>query len=425
MRPNIIMIISDALRPRDMSLYQTCLREVDKNIKHIAQESWVFENNFTASNASDPSVTSLFSGKIPQNNGFVHQHPYEKKEEISKLKKNVFWLPLYLQRKGYHTISSTPAHLWFKKGFEDFSGRDDSRGIKRILNLSFMKKILLALPKNIYGLGKKMTKIRASPTFHSAKEIIKLSISKIKKLDKSRPFFMFMHLTDTHYPYASVKKTKVGGKNSVNKILEKIRESSQKEYIRKRFYDLSAQSLEEIKITRDNSIKYVDEQIGIFTSFLKKKKLWKNTIFIILSDHGDNFGEHETYFCRGGLYETSIHTPLIIRIPRTEPGRINALTQNIDIAATLLEILGDSTQKIDGKSLLPTVKGQEIRKKIFISDGFCNSRFATRTKTKKIIESKEGKCYICGAFHNTSQKEEYNLKSDPEELKNINKENAK
>lgn len=422
MKPNILLIISDALRPRDMSLYNSNVAEFDRNIKKIASESLVFENNFSVSNASDASVTSLFSGKLPKNNGFVHQHPHEKKEEIDKLKKNKFWLPIYLRDNGYITVSGTPLHLWFKKGFLDYKGRDDSKGVKKFLNLPLIKKILLALPNWIYRLGKKVTKIRASPTFYSAKEIFDSSILKIKQLQKTnKPFFLFMHLTDTHYPYASAKKVKTKGNKNIGEILNKLQNPMQKEYVKKRFYDISTKSVEEIKKRRDYAIEYVDKNIGKFYGILKNKGILNNTILILMSDHGDNFGEHNTYFCRGGLYDPSVHTPLIMKIPNVTGKRISCLTQNIDIPATILDVLNEKNKgkDIDGKSLLNAAKGKEIHKKIILSDGFCGEREAERTKTKKVITSKDGKCYLCGAEHHIAEREEYNLKEDSEELNNI------
>ena len=80
-----------------------------------------------------------------------------------------------------------------------------------------------------------------------------------------------------------------------------------------------------------------------------------------------------------------------------------------------------TNRNIDGKSLLPLIKtNKKIHDKIFLIDGFCEKRTATRTKTKKTILSESGKCNICGAEH-SSLKEVYDLKKDPEEWNNLSK----
>ena len=415
MKPNIVMIVIDGLRPKDLSLYGYP-KETDKNIKKIASESVVFNQNFSASNASDVSMTSIFSGQYPKTSGFIHQMPRTEKEEIEKLKKNKFWLPLYLQKKSYSTISATPQYMWFKKGF-DYSKEKVAEGKGKLLNIPIIKKILLRLPNWMYRLGKRLVKIRASPLFYSSKQIIDLSISKIKETKK--PFFLFMHLVDTHCPYAGVRSRKIKGKNTIDGILKNINYSSQKEYIKKRFFDSSTNSLEQIKGKLDDSIISVDKEVGRLSDFLKRKNLWKNTIFIILSDHGDTFGENKNYFCRGGLYDSTVHVPLIMHLPGIKPKKINELTSSIDIAPTIVDALKDTKIRIDGKSLIPLMKKQEnFRKEIILSDGFCKSRTGIRTKTKKRIISEDGKCYLCGAQHGEIR-EEYDLKKDPEEIHNI------
>ncbi len=419
MKPNIVMIIIDALRPKELSLYGYS-KETDKNIKKIASESFVFNQNFAASNASYNSLTAIFSGQYPTTNGFIHQMPRTEKWEIDKLRKNKFWLPIYLQKKGYATISVTPQQIWFKKGF-DYYAEEKIAGKGRYLRIPFVRKILLRFPNWIYRLGKKFFKSRSSPLFNSAEKVIDLSISKIKTTKK--PFFLFMHFLDTHCPYPGVETKKMKGEKTVKKILKDVESSSQREYIKKRFYDCSANCLEQIREKLDESIISVDRQIGRLSDFLENEGLWKNTIFIILSDHGDTFGEHKNYLCRGGLYDASIHVPLIMHFPGIKPQRINELTSSIDIAPSILDFLGEEKKKIDGKSLIPLMrKGKKVRDRIISVDGFCKDRIAVRTLDKKLIISEGPKCYLCGDLHlldSSRNKEEFDLVNDPNELENI------
>ncbi len=421
-KPNIVILISDALRPRDLSLYGYN-KETDNNIKKIASESLVFCKNFATSNASDPSVNSIFTGKYPINNGIIHQHPNMKNEEIKKLKKNKFWLPLYFQKKGYFTISATPLHMWFKKGFDYYMDRDPKSRTKRFLNMQFVNKILLKLPSCVYNLGKKIVKARASPHFYSCNKVVDLAISKIE--ESKKPFFLFMHLVDTHCPYPGSKHKLMHREEKTIDNITSNMDNFQKEYIKKRFYDMSVNCLEEVIERRDNAIRQVDEQIGRLYNFLKDKNLWENTIFIIMSDHGDNFGEHNIYFCRGGLYDSSVHVPLIFHLPKIKPAIIKEITQSIDIVPTILDFSGFRKEKLDGKSLLGIAKGKKgFRRYVVISDGFCEKRIAIRTQSQKIIVSDNSKCYICGAIHG-AEKEFYDLEKDSDEKNNIYTEHNK
>lgn len=419
-KPNIVIVISDALRPKDMGLYGRPI-ENTPCISEIAAESALFSLNFSAANGSDPSITSLFSGQNPTTSGFIHQHPFMRNEEIDKLKKNSFWLPLYLQKKGYSTISATPLHMWFKKGFDTFTEKDQLKGKGRFLDIPIVKRMLLALPNWAYRLGKKSVKIRASPEFYSCNSVINFAIQKIEEISATeKPFFIFMHLVDTHYPYPISKIRKIPGEKTAKTIIADIHETKQKEYIKKRFFDLDAENMEQIEKKRDESIVAVDSEIGRLHKFLKNKKLWDDTIFIFLSDHGDNFGEHNVYFCRGGLYDPSVRVPLIVHAPGILPTTTEELTQNIDVAPTILDLLDEPKINVDGKSLLPIMaNGEKVHDSILLSDSFCNNRIAIRTKEKKIVVGDGGPCYLCGAVHHYAKKEEYNIENDPDELKNV------
>jgi len=420
-RPNIVMIIVDALRPKDLSLYGYH-KEVDKNIKRIAKESVVFENNFTASNLSDPSKTSIFSGQYPFTNGIIHQYPFIKQSEIDKLKKLKFWLPIYLKHKGYSTIATTSLHLWMKKGF-DYIKEDDvdknpskfKNFFKKVSGNERLLKVILKFPDILYRFAKKLSGGYHTP-YKDARQIVDLSIDKIK--DEKDPFFLFMHFEDTHYPYPGAKTPPKMGNTTVKKVVDNISVRSQKEYVKKRFFDASATTLEQMKEKLNNAIVNVDNEIGRLYDYLDESNKLENTIFMIFSDHGTTFGEHNIYFEHSGLYDESIHVPLIMKIPGISPRRVNALTQSIDIVPTILEVLGDK-KEIDGKSLLKIMKnGGEFRDKIFCVDTCSEKAFTIRDKKRKLIVSDSKGCYLCGAAHHLNF-EEYDLEKDPEEKVNI------
>lgn len=415
MKPNIIILISDALRPKDLSIYGR--PEVyDKFLHELSSESVLFKSNFSASNGSDPSNTALFSGKYPMTSGFIHQHPFMREDEVAKLKKNPFWLPLYLQQKGYRTVSATPLHMWFKKGFDSFT---DKEGLKsgRFLDVPFMKRILLGLPNWAYRLGKSLVRVRASPQFYPCNKVMDFAIN---TLQENKPFFLFMHLVDTHYPYPIAQIKNIDGQTTLRKIVDRLESGKQREYVKKRFYDLHADNMEQIERKRDDSIIAVDNQIKRLCDSLKQKGLWDNTILIITADHGDTFGEHETYFCRGGLYDESVHVPLIIRLPGMKPRVVTSLTQNIDISATILDVLRERKYKLDGKSLIQTMKnGKRVRDRALFADAFCDNRLGARTESAKLVISDKGPCYLCGARHHKQVKESYDLEEDSEENTNV------
>jgi arylsulfatase A-like enzyme len=82
--------------------------------------------------------------------------------------------------------------------------------------------------------------------------------------------------------------------------------------------------------------------------------LWDDTIFIVTSDHGEEFGEHggerHGYTC----YRESTHVPLLLHVPGLEGQRITQPVALVDIVPTVLELIGADAggAELDGQSLL-------------------------------------------------------------------------
>jgi len=385
-RRNIIIILIDAFRRKNLSLYGYD-KETDKNLKKIANENILFKQHFSASNCTAPALSSMFTGKYPYNNGIIHQLPYTKQEEIEKIKKAKFWFPAYLKNKGYETIAIDWIGLWFRRGF-DYYGEGEQDNLEK------------------------------SSLFISANKMTELATSKIKQATK--PFFLFMHFWDTHFPFPNTEYMAEGNEKDINKTLESIESKSQREYLKKRIEGKDLYTIQDMINKYDASIKNIDESIGILYNFLQKQNLWEETVFVVLGDHGTSLTEHGIYFTPSGLYDHSIHTPLIMHFPENEVQEVTEFVQNIDIIPTILDYLKlETEEEFDGKSFLSLIKNnQPIRDKIISVDGLCEDIKAVRTKNKKLIIAKDNFCNLCKASHH-KEIEEYDLEKDPEEKNNI------
>lgn len=380
---NIVMILIDAFRSKNLSLFGYN-KETDKYLTKIAKESILFREHFSASNSTAPAITSIFTGKYPNNHGVIHQLPYTRQEEIEKIKKAEFWLPEYLGGKGYETVAIDWIGFWFTRGFD------------------------------YYGEGDK----DASALFNPANEITDLAISKIKQA--KRPFFLFLHFWDTHFPFPTTEYDAMGKEGDLKKTLESIKSESQREYLKKRIDGTGLYTIWDMKNKYDMSIKSIDKEIGRLHSFLKGQGLWDETVFILLGDHGENLTDHGIYFSSSGLYDDSIHVPLIMHIPGFKAGEVTELVQNVDITPTILDYLKlEAKGEFDGISLLPLIKSNRpVRDRIFSFDGLCADITAVRTKTRKLIIAKDNFCNLCKASHH-GKIEEYDLEDDPEETINV------
>ncbi|MBV71698.1 MAG: hypothetical protein CMH52_10195 [Myxococcales bacterium] len=86
--------------------------------------------------------------------------------------------------------------------------------------------------------------------------------------------------------------------------------------------------------------RYTDTHIGRLIDGLKARKLWQDTVLIITADHGDEFLDHGHRFHGKTLYEEMTHVPLLLRVPGLSAQRIDEPVGQIQLAPTLLDLLG-------------------------------------------------------------------------------------
>ena len=90
------------------------------------------------------------------------------------------------------------------------------------------------------------------------------------------------------------------------------------------------------------AITYTDQFIAALDVELKKLNLAENTIFCVIGDHGEAFGEHNLYGHERIAFEEALRIPFCLRTGLlTEPNtKITKPVSSIDLTPTLLTMLG-------------------------------------------------------------------------------------
>jgi arylsulfatase A-like enzyme len=101
-----------------------------------------------------------------------------------------------------------------------------------------------------------------------------------------------------------------------------------------------------------------DEMVGDLVATLKAAGEYDNTYVVFTSDNGYGLGQHRVEG-KGTPYEESIKVPLVVVGPDVEPGTVDELALNIDLAPTIAELAGVATPDfVDGRSLVPLLRGE-------------------------------------------------------------------
>ncbi|MCX5642998.1 MAG: sulfatase, partial [Candidatus Omnitrophica bacterium] len=260
-KPNIVLIVVDTLRADHVSS-DGYFRDTTPRIDNFAKTAYRFTNLVSASSWTVPSHMSMFTGLYPG------VHKIDEAETIRRLDGNITTLAELLKKNGYRTAGFITNPLLiigfgFARGFDFYD--NFTLGLAGEFNL-------FADQTEEAGV---CLSSRTSP-------IINKATLNWLKTNHDKKFFLFVHYYDPHYyylpqpPYDTLFDPGYKGKVDGRDI------TGLKPGIPKR-------DLEHIVALYDGEIRYTDEYIGALLRELDSLGLKEKTLFIITSDHGDEF----------------------------------------------------------------------------------------------------------------------------------------
>jgi arylsulfatase A-like enzyme len=174
-------------------------------------------------------------------------------------------------------------------------------------------------------------------------------------------------------------------------------------------------ALREVVQQRRESLLAVDEGVERIVGALRDAGELDDTLIVFTSDNGYMTGEHRVATGKVLPYEPSIRVPLEMRGPGVAPGsRRSQLVWNGDIAPTILKATGATAPwTTDGASLWPIIRdpAYDAHRSILIESPPRHSGAARftglRTRNALYVE------------HGTGERELYDLRHDPAELRNL------
>ncbi len=476
-RPNIVYIMTDDHTAQMMSCYDTRYVETP-NLDRIARDGVRFTRSYVANSLSGPSRACMLTGKHSHKNGFTNN-------EHGVFDGSQQTMPKLLQATGYQTVMIGKWHLvsrptgfdywevlpaqgdYYNPAFIHMDGTQsvDSGYVTRIVtdkaidwmehrdaskpfalflhhkachrcwlpsldDLTLYEDTTFPLPAEFHDdysgrqaagatemeIGKDMdivydTKMyvdsltpRTRLTSSYLRMIGRLSPSERERYDSlyvpmSRAFYDRWGRDCNFLPHQSASS--VAGSAAAELL----------EYKYQRYMRDYAKVVHEL-----------DVQVGRVLDYLEQQGLLDNTLVVYTSDQGFYMGEHG-WFDKRFIYEESLSTPLVMRLPAgyERRGDITEMVQNIDYAPTFLDLAGaDIPADIQGQSLLPLLRGSKSpshwRDAIYYhyyeypAEHNVRRHYGMRTDRYKLL-------HVYG--HDIDAWEMYDLLTDPHEMHNI------
>jgi len=396
--PNIILIVIDTMRSDHLSCYGY-ERNTTPNIDKFSKDAILFKDCYSQANHSNPGHASLFTGKYPISHG-AHDPSYYMLKQI----KNIMSFPLMdeevtlaevLKENGYLTAAANANSVWITKKQGFHQGFDFWYNKYRFI---YEPKIATIFRKlNYFEFISRFTKI-----YLNAAEINEVVFNWLDKYGKNS-FFLFINYMDPHWPYIP----EIPYNKSFPAKTKKIYISNPYKFLRQE-QELSEEEKNYLISNYDGETKYTDYHIGILLDKLKSMGIYKNSIIIITSDHGEFLGEHNRIIHGTDLYDPVVKVPLIIKPHKSYKGQLfnKNTVQLIDVFPTILNMIAvPIPDDVQGTSLTKDTEHDIISENY--NDWGKRDIISLVKDNYKFILSTDG------------SHELYNLEKDPGEINNL------
>jgi len=163
-------------------------------------------------------------------------------------------------------------------------------------------------------------------------------------------------------------------------------------------------------------IAFVDSQVGRLLRFLDDHDLAKNTVVVVMGDHGESLGEHGEQTHGFFVYQATMHVPMLVRAPYDlmSGRRVSDTVRSVDVLPTVLELLGIThADTLTGSSVVPLMTGAKKELGLAAYSEAVYPRYHFGWSDLRALTSGRYK-YVAAP-----RPELYDLQQDPTESKNI------
>lgn len=380
---NIVIVSVDTLRADHLGVYGY-ERNTSPHLDQLAKESVVFERARAPRGLTWPSLVSMFTSLYPKSSNV--------RRNGDLLAEDVPTLASILEARGYATAAflGNACGVFTRNFGTSYCGEDE--------------------------------------------EVHENALKWIREHD-DRPFLLWVHYKAPHEEYLPPKKYDVFTEPAYAGPATGKRDYLDPVMLSKRAPNV--EDLAHVVGLYDGEVLYSDALAHEVTQALEARDFLSSTIYVFTSDHGEELLQHNNYYYHScSVYEAVHHIPLVIRFPDGNWGgqRVSELVENIDIAPTLLELVGAGLPDgFEGQSLGPLISQEPGAKENFTQALAEYHRPGTgwigtlRTDRWHYIYNPEGITPVCrpqSDYFDVRRQELYDHSKDPDEQLDVAIEHA-
>jgi arylsulfatase A-like enzyme len=339
---NVVLVVMDTVRAQSTGL-QGYKRDTTPNLARLAEKGVLFHQASAPAPWTFPSHASFLTGQWPANLA-AHWQPVLDPSRAT--------LAEFLASRGYLTGGFVANTFWcsyesgMDRGFAHYE--DYPLALRTILGSSSLGRWVLEniwMPGGFYGVKWARAQSRDAEGINQA---LLDWLGRTRR--DGRPYFAFLNYLDAHEPFLAPPQE--AGRFG-------LRPASRRDWkMLLDYWDLDKLKLAErdIELARDaydDCIAALDRRVGALLDRLERSGELRNTVVIITSDHGEQFGEHGVFNHGFSLYSQEVLVPLLIIAPTAPASRRVATPVSLrDLPATIVELAGAATESpFPGRSL--------------------------------------------------------------------------
>ncbi len=322
---NVVVLLVDTLRASKLKPWNPSSRVRTPVLEELAQRSAVFERGQSTENWTKPSVGAILTG--------LHPIDHQARTQSAVLSDSALMISEHFKANGF-TTGGFIANGYISDRFGFDQGWDRYKNFIREEGASS----------------------EAADVFREAAD---WAIE-----HKDERFFLYVHTIDPHVPYdpdeefVSMYDPRPNYDGQVRpRMTGELLHDAKKNPPSVTF---SRSDVLRLKALHDGEITQHDRHMGTFINRLKEAGLWEDTVFVFVSDHGEEFHEHGSWGHGHSIYQELLHVPLMIHREGVVPSRrIPTTVSTMDIAPTVCELAGIAPMpNIAARSLVPLLYGQ-------------------------------------------------------------------